>query len=123
MRISDWSSDVCSSDLGQRRTGQGGGHWTGDTSPEAARAYLDHLKQRLSDEGWDFAVERTKILMLSHSVLAKEQGHQTIQSIYGQFNDAWTKKEDNQTTVQADQLEQACDDFHDRKRDEWGQRG
>ena len=100
---------------GQRRTGQGGGHWTGDTSPEAARAYLDHLKQRLSDEGWDFAVERTKILMLSHSVLAKEQGYPTIQSIYGQFNDAWLKKEDPHIKFLADQLEPACAAFQAKR--------
>src|SRR3546814_15910720 len=104
MRISDWSSDVCSSDLpivsmlnrmrpalpqipsdadvpgearlfhtnawpGQRRTGQGGGHWTGDTRAEAARAYFDHPKARLIGEGGDFTVEPTKILCLRHSLL------------------------------------------------------
>src|SRR3546814_5030769 len=89
MRISDWSSDVCSSDLpdalgearvfhtnawpGVRRTGQGGGHWTGDTSADAARAYFSHIKERLGGEGWAFAVGKTKILMLSHSALAREQ--------------------------------------------------
>src|SRR3546814_11077004 len=34
---------------GQRRTGQGGGHWTGDPSPEGARAHPAHLKHRLSE--------------------------------------------------------------------------
>lgn len=93
---------------GQRRTG---GHWAGDTSLEAARAYADHLKRRLGDEGWDFAVERTKILMLSHSVLAKEQGYSTIQSIYGRFNGAWLKKEDPHIKFLADQLEPAVAAF------------
>lgn len=96
---------------GQRRTGQGGGHWTGDTSGEAARAYFDHLKARLIGEGWDFAIERTKILMLSHSVLAREQGYPTIQQIYGQFNDAWLKKEDPHIKFLADQVEPACAAF------------
>jgi len=96
---------------GQRRTGQGGGHWTGDTSAEAARAYFDHLKGRLVGEGWDFAVERTKILMLSHSVLAREQGYPTIQQIYGQFNDPWLKKEDPHIKFLADQVEPACAAF------------
>ena len=96
---------------GQRRTGQGGGHWTGDTSAEAARAYFDHLKARLIGEGWDFSVERTKILMLSHSVLAREQGYPTIQQIYGQFNDAWLKKEDPHIKFLADQVEPACAAF------------
>lgn len=93
---------------GQRRTG---GHWAGDTLPEAAREYADHLKRRLADEGWDFAVERTKILMLSHSVLAKEQGYSTIQSIYGRFNGAWLKKEDPHIKFLADQLEPAVAAF------------
>ncbi|MCW1985385.1 UNVERIFIED_ORG: DNA helicase-2/ATP-dependent DNA helicase PcrA [Sphingomonas sp. R1F5B] len=93
---------------GQRRTG---GHWAGDTSPEAARAYADHLKNRLEIEGWDFAVERTKILMLSHSVLAKEQGYSTIQGIYGRFNGAWLKKEDPHIKFLADQLEPAVTAF------------
>lgn len=96
---------------GQRRTGQGGGHWTGDTNAEAARAYFDHLKARLIGEGWDFSVERTKILMLSHSVLAREQGYPTIQQIYGQFNDAWLKKEDPHIKFLADQVEPACAAF------------
>ena len=96
---------------GQRRTGQGGGHWTGDTSAEAARAYFDHLKGRLLGEGWDFAVERTKILMLSHSVLAREQGYPKIQQIYGQFNDPWLKKEDPHIKFLADQVEPACAAF------------
>ena len=96
---------------GQRRTGQGGGHWTGDTSAEVARGYFDHLKARLIDEGWDFSVERTKILMLSHSVLAREQGYPNIQQIYGQFNDAWLKKEDPHIKFLTDQVEPACAAF------------
>src|SRR3546814_4886132 len=59
---------------GVRRTGQGGGHWTGDTSADAARAYFSHIKELLGGEGWDFAVGKTKILMLSTSVLDREQG-------------------------------------------------
>jgi DNA helicase-2/ATP-dependent DNA helicase PcrA len=96
---------------GVRRTGQGGGHWTGDTSPEAAKAYFEHLKQRLAAEGWDFAVGKTKILMLSHSVLAREQGYSSIPPIYGQFNDPWLKKDDPHIKFLADHLEPACEAF------------
>lgn len=96
---------------GVRRNGQGGGHWTGDTSPEAANAYFNHVKQRLTAEGWDFAVEKTKILMLSHSVLARKQGYAGIQSIYGQFNDPWLKKDDPHIKFLADHLEPACAAF------------
>lgn len=96
---------------GPRRTGQGGGHWTGDTSPEAARAYFQHLKGRLEAEGWDFAVDRTKILMLSHSVLAREQGYASIPPIYGQYNDPWLKKDDPHIKFLTDSIEPACAAF------------
>lgn len=100
---------------GQRRTGQGGGHWTGDTSAEAARAYFEHMKQRLADEGWDFAIEKTKILMLSHSVLAREQGYSSIPPIYGQYNDPWLKKDDPHIKFLADQVEPACAAFRAKR--------
>jgi DNA helicase-2/ATP-dependent DNA helicase PcrA len=97
--------------LGVRRTGQGGGHWTGDTSPEAARAYFQHVKARLTDDGWDFGVEKTKVLMLSHNVLAREQGYASIPPIYGQYNDPWLKKDDPHIKFLADHLEPACAAF------------
>ncbi len=100
---------------GIRRTGQGGGHWTGDTSPEAAKAYFAHIKRRLEAEGWDFAIRKTKILMLSHSVLAREQGYSSIPPIYGQFNDPWLKKDDPHIKFLADQLEPACAAFEAKR--------
>lgn len=100
---------------GTRRTGQGGGHWTGDTSPEAARAYFAHIKHQLAAEGWDFAAEKTKILMLSHSVIAREQGYPSIPPIYGQFNDPWLKKDDPHIKFLADHLEPACAAFEAKR--------
>lgn len=96
---------------GIRRTGRGGGHWTGDTSADAARDYFTHVKRRLSSEGWDFSTGKTKILMLSHSVLAREQGYASIPPIYGQFNDPWLKKDDPHIKFLTDQLEPACAAF------------
>lgn len=100
---------------GVRRTGQGGGHWTGDTSTEAAKAYFAHITHRLAAEGWDLAVGKTKILMLSHSVLAREQGYSSILQIYGQFNDPWLKKEDPHIKFLTDQLEPACAAFEAKR--------
>lgn len=100
---------------GVRRGGQGGGHWTGDTSPEAAKAYLAHIKHRLAAEGWDLAIGKTKILMLSHSVLAREQGYSSIPPIYGQSNDRWLKKDDPHIKFLADQLEPACAAFEAKR--------
>lgn len=100
---------------GVRRTGQGGGHWTGDTSPEAARAYFQHVMTKLTDEGWDFAIEKTKILMLSHSVLAREQGYPDIPPIYGRYNDPWLKKDDPHIKFLSDHLEPACAAFETQR--------
>lgn len=96
---------------GVRRTGQGGGHWTGDTTAEAAKAYFELIKSQLAGEGWDFATDKTKILMLSHSVLAREQGYAGIPPIYGQFNEPWLKKEDAHIKFLCDSFEPACAAF------------
>lgn len=96
---------------GLRRTGQGGGHWTGDTSPEAAKAYVSLVKETLAADGWDLSATKTKVLMLTHGVLAREQGYASIPAIYGQFNDPWLKKEDPHIKFLADQLELACAAF------------
>lgn len=101
--------------VGQRRTGRGGGHWTGDTTPEAAKAYFNYVKSHLISDGWAFSIENTKILMLSHSVLAREQGYASIPTIYGQYNDPWLKKEDPHIKFLTDQLEPACSAFIDRR--------
>ena len=93
---------------GARRNGQGGGHWTGDTSAEAARAYFSYLKKLLLEEGWDFSPKKTKILILNHSGIAREQGYPSIPPIYGQFNSPWLKKEDPHIKFLCEQLEPAC---------------
>ncbi|WP_079227420.1 UvrD-helicase domain-containing protein [Pseudomonas putida] len=100
---------------GVRRTGQGGGHWTGDTSAEAARAYFACLKAQLSVEGWDFSPEKTKILILNHSGIAREQGYASIPAIYGQYNEPWLKKEDPHIKYLTDQLEPACAAYEARR--------
>lgn len=95
---------------GVRRGGQGG-HWTGDTTPEAARAYFIRVKHLLAIEGWDFSVEKTKILMLTHNIIAREQGYSSIPPIYGQINDPWLKKDDPHIKFLADHIEPACAAF------------
>jgi DNA helicase II / ATP-dependent DNA helicase PcrA len=59
-------------------------------------------------EGWDLSVDKTKILMLSHSILAQEQGYENIRGIYGQFSDPSPKKDDPHIKFLAGQLEPAC---------------
>ncbi len=90
--------------VGKRRTGQ---HWAGDLPPEVAHGYLEALKEHLIAEGWDFAPDKTKILMLTHTVLATEQGYSNIARIFP-YNDAFIKKEDPHIAFFADILEPVC---------------
>lgn len=78
---------------GTRRTGQGRGHWTDDLPADAAHAHLQALRAKLEAEQWDFSDEKTKILMLTHNVLAAEQGYDQIAKVFSR-SDSFVKKED-----------------------------
>lgn len=79
--------------VGARRTGHGGGHWTDDLPAEAAHAHLEALRTKLEGDGWDFSADKTKILMLTHNVLAAEQGYDRIAKVFSR-NESFVKKED-----------------------------
>lgn len=96
--------------VGQRRTGAGGGHWKGDLPPEVAHEYLTSLIGRLKDDGWDFAADKTKILMLTHSVLAGEQGYNNLLKAFP-YTDSVMDKSDDFIGFFADKLEPACAAF------------
>ncbi len=53
--------------------------------------------------------------MLSHSVLAREQGYASIPPIYGQFNDPWLKKTIRINKFLTDSLERACAAFEAKR--------
>ncbi|MCY4514668.1 MAG: UvrD-helicase domain-containing protein [Candidatus Tectomicrobia bacterium] len=89
---------------GQRR---GGTHWIGDLPAEAAQSALHSVRERLARQGWDFSSQTTKILMLTHSVLAGLQGYPSMPATFA-FNDSFTKKEHRHIAYFADTLEPAC---------------
>ncbi len=91
---------------------RGGGHWGGDLPAEDAHAYLEGLRGRLGEEGWDFSPENTKILMLTHSVLAAEQNYGQILNAF-QYNDSVMKKEDPHIAFLVDTVEPACVAFQE----------
>ena len=95
----------------QRR---GGGHWGGDLPAEAAQSALQTVLDRLARDGWDLSSETTKILMLTHSVLAGRQGYPSIPAIFA-FNESFTKKEHPHIAYFADALEPACEAYRSRK--------
>lgn len=88
-------------------TRQTGGHWSGDLPSQEAHDYLENLKTRLQDEGWDFSPEKTKILMLTHNLLATEQGYKGLFDVFSR-NESFTKKEDKHIAFMVDILEPVC---------------
>src|SRR5262249_35706674 len=67
-------------------------HSKEDLPPDLARSTREGLMERLQTEGWDMS--NTKVLMLTHNVLAAEQGYPNIAEIFSGRTDLFTKKED-----------------------------
>jgi len=65
---------------------------------------------KLKADGWDFAPDKTKVLMLTHNVLASEQGYASLSTIFP-YSDLYIKKEDDYIAFFADKLEPACEAF------------
>jgi DNA helicase-2/ATP-dependent DNA helicase PcrA len=89
---------------GTRLTGQ---HWGGDLPANVSHTYLDQLKTKLVSEGWDLSSGKTKILMLTHKVLAAEQGYENIAKAFP-YNDSFVKKEDPHIAFFVDVVEPLC---------------
>ena len=96
---------------GQRLSG---GHWGGDLPPDDAHKYLTALREVLANEGWDFSPKETKILMLTHNVLAAEQHYKQVLSVF-EYNDSLLKKEDPHIAFLVDIVEPACAAFSEGK--------
>lgn len=92
---------------GDRRTG---GHWGGDLPTEVGHAALELTRATLTNEGWDLSSEYTKVLMLTHRLLANEQGYASLPGVF-RYNESFTKKEHPYVEFFVDQLEPACDAF------------
>lgn len=99
---------------GWQGTRQTGGHWGGDLPPEDAHDYLENLKARLQGEGWEFLLGKSKILMLTHNVLAAEQGYRNLSGIF-RYNDSFIKKEDQHIAFMVDVLEPVCAAYEQRR--------
>ena len=100
--------------IGARRDGKGGGHWTGDLPANEAGNYFRALKNRLLQDGWEFTFEKTKILMLTNSVLAREQGYSGISDVF-QYSDDYLKMQDKYIDFFVNILEPVSDHFSNKK--------
>ncbi len=92
----DWAGD--------RLTGQ---HWAGDLPAKVAHEHLVSLTAHLEREGWDFDPAITKILMLTHKVLAAEQGYRGLADVFP-YSDEFIKAEDPYIDFFVHRLEPAC---------------
>ncbi len=81
-------------------------HSKGDLPPELARSVRESLMNRLQSEGW--ALSNTKILMLTHNVLAAEQGYPNIAEIFSGRTELFAKKEDPAIKFFAEIVEPMC---------------
>jgi DNA helicase-2/ATP-dependent DNA helicase PcrA len=89
---------------------RGGNHWKGDLPQEAASEAFTRAKVHLTEQGWSWDGDTTKILMLTHRALAAEQGYGTLPGVFA-YNDSFTKKENEHVKFLVDILEPACDAF------------
>lgn len=81
-------------------------HSKEDLPPDLARRTREALMQRLQDEGWDMS--KTKVLMLTHNVLAAEQGYPNIANVFSGSTDLFAKKEDPAIKFFAEVVEPMC---------------
>ncbi|MEG0868912.1 MAG: UvrD-helicase domain-containing protein [Hafnia sp.] len=93
---------------------QKGVHWSGDLPLSEGQATLERVKTTLQQDGWDFSPNHTKILMLTHRLLANQQGYSNIVATF-KYNESFTKKEHEHIAFFVDKLEPACDAFAARK--------
>jgi len=99
---------------GARRDGKGGGHWTGDLPANEAGNYFRALKNKLLQEGWEFTFGKTKILMLTNSVLAREQGYSGISDVF-HYSDDYLKMQDQYIDYFVNILEPVSEHFGNKK--------
>ncbi len=99
----DWS--------GKRLTGQ---HWGGDLPPDLAQSSLDTLRKQLATEGWSYDGDQTKILILTHRVLAAIQGYSSFLEIFP-HNDAFLEQKDPHIAFLLKTLEPVCTAYENKR--------
>ncbi|HEE9787981.1 TPA: ATP-dependent helicase [Enterobacter soli] len=89
---------------------QNSGHWKGDLFPNDSHDALVLAKSRLTGVGWDFSSETSRILMLTHKVMASEQGYETLVNAFSN-NDSLFNLENNHISYLVNTLLPALDSF------------
>jgi DNA helicase-2/ATP-dependent DNA helicase PcrA len=82
-------------------------HWKGDLPSQIAHQKLNKVRSLLESKGWDFNPKKTKILMLTHNILAEEQGYKNLASVFPR-KESYIKKEDKLISFLTDTIEPIC---------------
>lgn len=93
--------------IGERQTRA---QWKGDLPDTVAHSYLEVVLDKLTEAGWNFAPEASKILMLTHNVLAAEQGYRQLAAALPR-TESFIKKEDPHMAFLVDTVEPVCGAF------------
>ena len=91
-----------------------GAHWAEDLPAEDAHNYLKNSQRILEAQGWDFSPDQTKVLMLTHRVLAKEMGYENLLGVF-RSNDDLVKKENPYIAFFVDIIEPASRAYKDKR--------
>lgn len=91
-----------------------GGQWKGQISAEATKDCLEWLQSSSPSSSWAQKAKNPKILMLTHSSIAKEVGYPNLVKVF-KSNSSFINKEDPVIEYLVDMLEPAMQAFSDRK--------
>jgi DNA helicase-2/ATP-dependent DNA helicase PcrA len=97
--------------LGERRTEA---NWKGELPAKVAHQYLESLRRNLAAQGWEFAQDKSKILMLTHNVLAEEQGYRKLAGVF-EYSESFIKKEDEHIAFLVDTIEPLCEAYENKR--------
>lgn len=89
-------------------------HWNGDLSEKDFQKAFELTKDYLTIQGWDLSSSKTKVLMLTHKLLAKTQGYKEIANTF-RYNESFVKKEHKYIEFFIDKLEPVCEAFINKK--------
>ena len=96
---------------GERQTAN---HWKGDLPTEIAKEYIDQVKRRMLQDGWDLSnSEKTKILFLTNNLIATEHGFKKLADCF-KYPDDYLKKSDPYIKFFLDILEPSILAFNEK---------
>lgn len=96
---------------GNRQQGQ---HWKGDLPAEIANQYINHVRNKCSEDGWDMNPNKTKILFLTNNLIATESGYKNLADCF-EYSDDYLKKGDPYIKFILDILEPCFMAFKEKK--------